>query len=73
MQSKIMNFNLSLSSSPSPKGQGEKDERKGSGTCACYKGYRGDLCDSCTLGYYMEEDQKSCRSKREREKLIFYY
>ncbi|KAG7154691.1 cysteine-rich with EGF-like domain protein 2 isoform X1 [Homarus americanus] len=26
--------------------------RKGSGDCSCNPGYKGDMCDACTYGYY---------------------
>nr|XP_045583789.1 cysteine-rich with EGF-like domain protein 2 isoform X3 [Procambarus clarkii] len=44
--------------------------RKGSGDCSCNPGYKGDMCDSCSYGYYeaykddtkllCEECHKSC-------------
>lgn len=37
----------------STKGAGKRD---GKGTCECHKGYIGDLCDQCSIGYYNESN-----------------
>lgn len=33
--------------------------RKGSGDCSCNPGYGGEMCDSCTYGYYQAYKDES--------------
>lgn len=31
------------------------EEKEGKGTCACDKGYAGDMCQECDAKYYQED------------------
>lgn len=37
--------------------------KKGSGKCACHKGYTGDLCEKCEPGYYLDKAEQLLSKK----------